>query len=307
MLDLSIIIVNWNTCRMLADCLNAAMAAVANLSFEIIVVDNASTDGSQELVQRQFPNVHLIANTTNVGFAKANNQALRCSRGRYVLLLNSDAFVDKNTIEEMIVFMDQHPEAGIAGCKLRYPNGRLQPSCMTFPTLFTELCIAIGLNKLFPKSRLFGRTFMTYWEYDGTCEVEAIMGAFMLVRAAAIDEVGFLDERYFMYSEEIDWCYRFRQQGWKIYYYPAVEAVHLWGGSSGGVQQELLIQLYRSRALFFRTHYGPRSARLFKLLVGLNCLLRIIPGASYYYFRRDPQGRLKHRAFRQLLRALPSL
>lgn len=148
---------------------------------------------------------------------------------------------------------------------------------------------------------------MTYWGFDDVREVDVIMGAFMFVRAAAIDQVGLMDERYFMYSEEVDWCYRFKQQGWKIYFYPHVEATHLWGGSSRQIPVEMLIQMYRSRIDFFRSHYGRRSAYLLKLLIGLNCLLRIGPGAWYYLWAQDPQLRQKHQAFWQLLRALPAL
>ena len=305
--DVSIIVVNWNTCDLLTECLDAIVQTGGDLSIEIIVVDNGSTDGSQDMVRQRFPEVNLITNTENLGFAKANNQAIRRSRGRYVLLLNSDAFVRENTIERMVAFMDAHPEAGMAGCKLLYEDGRLQPSCYTFPTLFTEFCIATGLDRLFPKNPLFGKYRMTYWDFGDVREVDSIMGAFMLVRAIAIDEVGLLDERYFMYSEEVDWCYRFKEKGWKIYFYPHTEAVHLWGGSTERVRAEMLMQLYGSRIEFFRKHYGKRSARLLKLLIGFNCLLRIGPGGWYYLRTDNPQVRQKHQAFLRLLQALPAL
>ena len=307
MTDLSIVIVNWNTRDLLAQCLQSVYDTTSNLDFKVIVVDNASTDGSQEMVRQEFPDVSLIANTENLGFAKANNQAIRRSQGRYVLLLNSDTFVRENTIEQMVAFMDAHPEAGMAGCKLLYEDGRLQLSCTTFPTLFTEFCIASQLDKLFPKSRLFGKYRMTYWDFDDVRQVDVILGAFMLVRATAIDEVGLMDKSYFMYSEEVDWCYRFKEKGWKIFFCPHVEAVHLWGGSSKRVQVEMLVQMYRSRIDFFRRYYGKRSATLLKVFVGLNCLLRIGPGAWFYFLTDNPYTRQKHRAFWQLLRALPTL
>jgi GT2 family glycosyltransferase len=308
MKDLSIVIVNWNTRDLLALCLRSVYDTTSDLDSEVIVVDNASNDGSQEMVRREFPDVNLIPNTENLGFAKANNQAIRRSQGRYVLLLNSDAFVRENTIKQVVGFMDERPEAGMVGCKLLYEDGRLQPSCTAFPTLFTEFCIATQLDRLFPKSRLLGRYLMTYWEFDDVREVDVILGAFMLVRAAAIDEVGLMDERYFMYSEEVDWCYRFKETGWKIYFYPQSETVHLWGGSTGRIRVEMLTQMYRSRIAFFRKHYGRRSATLLKLLIGFSCLLRIGPGAWYYFSRADsPQIRQKYRAFRHLLRALPAL
>jgi GT2 family glycosyltransferase len=305
--DVSIVVVNWNTRDLLAECLEAIARTSGDLDMEIIVVDNGSTDGSQDMVRQRFPQVHLIANMENLGFARANNQAIRRSQGRYVLLLNSDAFVREHTIQHVVAFMDAHPEAGMAGCKLLYEDGRLQPSCYTFPTLFTEFCIATGLDKLFSKSPLFGKYRMTYWDFGDVREVDVIVGAFMLVRATAIGEVGLMDERYFMYSEEVDWCYRFKEKGWQIYFYPHAEAVHLWGSSTGRIRVEMLIQMYRSRIGFFRQHYGRRSATLLKVLIGFNCLLRIGPGAWYYFRTDDPQTRQKHRAFQQLLRVLPTL
>jgi GT2 family glycosyltransferase len=307
MIDVSIVVVNWNTCDLLAQCLRAVYDTTNDLDSEVIVVDNASTDGSQAMVRQEFPDVNLIANTENLGFARANNQAIRRSQGRYVLLLNSDAFVRENTIKQVVGFMDEHPEAGMVGCKLLYEDGRLQPSCTTFPTLFTEFCIATRLDKLFPRSPLFGRYRMTYWGFDDVREVDVILGAFMLVRATAIDQVGLMDERYFMYSEEVDWCYRFKEKGWKITFYPHAEAVHVWGGSSKRVPVETLIRMYRSRIDFFRRHYGRRSAHFLKLVIGLNCFLRIGPGVWHYFRADNPQMRQKRRAFWQLLRALPAL
>ncbi len=153
MLDLSIIIVNWNTRELMARCLNAVDATVKKIAYETIVVDNNSSDGSPDMVRTQFPNVKLIANTDNGGFSKANNQGIHISQGRYVLLLNSDAFVLENTLDTMVAFMDAHPEAGMAGCKLLYEDGSLQASCATFPTLATEFYIAAGLDKLFPRAK----------------------------------------------------------------------------------------------------------------------------------------------------------
>ena len=305
---ISVIIPTFKSPNTLRECLISIFKSdfPAN-NFEVIVVDNASNDGSQDMVRQEFPDVRLIANTENLGFAKANNQAIRRNQGRYALLLNSDTFVRENTIEQVVAFMDAHPEAGMTGCTLLYEDGRLQPSCSTFPTLFTEFCIATGLDKLFPKSPLFGKYRMTYWDFDDVREVDVILGAFMLVRATAIDEVGLLDERYFMYSEEVDWCYRFKEQGWKMYFYPDVEAVHLKGGSSRQVQVEMLVQMYRSRIGFFRRYYGKRSATVLKVLVGFSCLLRIGPGAWFYFSSDNPYTRQKHRAFWQLLRALPTL
>ncbi len=305
MLDLSIIIVNWNTRELLAKCLRCVDDTVKKIRYETFVVDNHSTDGSPDMVRRDFPHVKLIANTENVCFARANNQAIREAQGRYVLLLNSDAFVKENTLDYMVEFMDAHPDAGMSGCKLLYEDGRLQPSCATYPTLLTETVIALGLDKLFPQSQVFGQYQMTNWDYSDTRTVDVIMGAFMLVRGDAIPKIGMLDEAFFMYSEEVDWCYRFQKAGWKIYFCPDVETVHLWGGSSKAVKVETLIRLYRARTQFFRKHYGWVSSFIFKTILMLNALLRVGPGAVYYLTRGNPDSRQKHTAFRQLLQAIP--
>lgn len=305
MVDLSIIIVNWNGKDLLAKCLRCVESTVKRVSYETYVVDNASTDGSQEMVRRDFPNVKLIANKDNVGFATANNQAMKVAEGRYVLLLNSDAFVHENTLDTMVNFMDEHPQAGMSSCKLLYEDGSLQRSCATFPTLATEFFIALGLDKLFPKSKVFGKYLMTDWDYDTTRQVDVIMGAFMLVRRELIAKIGMMDEAFFMYSEEVDWCYRFKEAGSAVYFYPDVTCVHLWGGSSKAVKVESLLRLYRARVQFFRKHYGRLSAFLYKIILSFNALVRVGPGAAYYLTQGNPASKQKHFAFRQLLKAIP--
>ncbi|MBZ0275463.1 MAG: glycosyltransferase family 2 protein [Anaerolineae bacterium] len=305
MVDVSILVVNWNTRDLLARCLRAIQDTVKQVAYEVIVVDNHSNDGSQEMVKRDFPQVRLIENQENVGFARANNQAMEAAHGRYMLLLNSDAFLGEGALDVMTAFMDSHPDAGMASCKLVYEDGSLQRSCATFPTLMTEFYIALGLDKLFPHSKTFGRYLMTDWNYDDTRPVEVIMGAFMLVRATAIEEVGMMDEGFFMYSEEVDWCYRFEDAGWKVYFHPDVQAIHIWGGSSRAVKVETLIRLYRSRVQFFRKHYGHSDAWLYKGILIFNALVRVVPGALYYLTRGTPEARQKHAAFVQLLRAIP--
>ncbi|MBI1281429.1 MAG: glycosyltransferase [Anaerolineaceae bacterium] len=305
MLDLSIIIVNWNAKDLLTRCLQCVESTVKKISYETFVVDNASTDGSQEMVRRDFPNVKLIANEGNVGFATANNQAMKVSEGRYVLLLNSDAFVKENTIDAMVAFMDEHPEAGMAGCKLLYGDGSLQPSCATFPTLTTEIIIALGLDKLFPKSSLFGKYLMTDWDYNDTRDVDAILGAFMLVRADLIPKVGMMDEGFFMYSEEVDWCYRFKDAGWKILFYPGVECIHLWGGSSNAVKGETLLRLYRSRVRFFRKHYGKLSALCLKFILSMYASVRVSAFTLLALIGKGSQSKQKQSAYYTLLRSIP--
>jgi len=303
MLDVSIIVVNWNARELLCRCLQCVESTVRRASYEIIVVDNGSTDGSQEMVKRDFPKTRLIENTQNIGFAAANNQGMAISQGRYVLLLNSDAFVKEGTIDTMVAFMDAHPDAGMAACKLLYEDGTVQPSVTRFPTLETEFYTAVGLEKLFPNSPVFGKYMMRYWDHNDAREVDVIMGAFMLARQEAIEQVGRMDASFFMYSEEVDWCYRFKQAGWKIYSTPEVEAIHIWGGTSRQVRAEMLVQLYRSRVQFFRKHYGSASVRLLKLILGLNFGVRVVLGYPVTWLL--PQALPKHVAFRRLLVSLP--
>ena len=306
MLDLSVIIVNWNAKDLLRKCLEHVQTTVQSTQYEIIVVDNYSTDDSQTMVKHDFPDVKLIENTKNVGFAGANNQGMREAAGRYFLLLNSDAFVEPNTIDTMVQFMDDHPEAGMSACKLLYNDRSLQPSAFAYPTLKTELYTALQLNRFFPKSHEFGKQAMTYWDFNDVRAVDAVMGAFMLVRREVVDQVGMMDESYFMYSEEIDWCYRIHQHGWQILYNPEVQTVHLWGGTSQQIRTEMFLQLYRSKVQYFRKNYGAISARALKWIIGFGCLLRIGPGMIYYLRAASPEQREKHRAFRQLLLDLPA-
>jgi GT2 family glycosyltransferase len=236
-----------------------------------------------------------------VGFATANNQAMEVSQGRYVLLLNSDAFVKEGTLDKMIEFMDTHPDAGMGHCKLLYENGTVQPSVMGFPTLETEFYTVFGLEKMFPNSHRFGKYLMRYWDHNDQREVDVILGAFMMVRRIAIDQVGMMDPGFFMYSEETDWCYRFKKAGWKIYSTPVTDAVHVWGGTSNQVKIPMQLQMYRSRIQFFRKHYGHLQTWILKSLLFIGCVLRVVPGTLYY---RTPLAKGKNTQqtmYRQLL------
>jgi len=251
-LDLSIIIVNWNTRDLLTRCLQSVYDTMSNLDFEVIVVDNASNDGSQAMVRQRFPQVRLIENDQNVGFASANNQALTVSQGHYSLLLNSDTVVLPHALEKMAQFADAHSEAGIIGCRLLNSDGSLQKSWASFPTFWSEV-----LGRNFRARRQVEEESLAY-------EVDWVGGACLLVQPAAINEVGLLDESFFMYSEETDWCFRMRRQGWKVYYLPGVEVIHLGGGSASRANATQLVRLYDSKIRFFRKHYGARQTSLLR-------------------------------------------
>ncbi len=297
----SVIIVNWNTASLLDRCLSALCAGAENLDLDVWVVDNASTDESVLSTRSKYPQVKIIENRENLGFARANNQGIRASQGEYILLLNTDAFLFKGTLAALVRKMEEYPDTGAASCKLLYEDGSLQRSCYSFPTLATELWQCLYLDKLFPGSRLFGKYMLTYWPMDDFREVDVIMGACMLLRRKALDEIGLLDESFFMYSEEVDLCYRLKESGWKVRYVPEVQATHIWGGSSRQVPVETMIRLYKSRVQFFRKHYGIVAAALFKLVLYFESFLRIAGGYFIYGVFQKRSLLQKAQSYRRLI------
>ncbi len=269
---LSIVIVNWNTCALLAQCLASIYANVSGTDFEVIVVDNASQDDSVTMVKRDFPQVRLIENDENVGFTRANNQAMAVSGGRYILLLNSDAVVLSGASEGLLALAESHPQAGLVGAQLLNPDGTFQASYTDFPTLWREFLILSGLGRL-----LYSPHYPSHGpeEGRGPRQVDYVEGACLLVRRQVFQEMGGFDEDFFMYAEEVDWCYRMRQAGWEVWYAPQVRIVHHGGASSRKKRTSAEAQLYRSRVMFFRKHYGPRPAEVLRgMIMGLTLLKR---------------------------------
>ncbi len=274
---ISIIIVNWNTCQVTCDCLRSVYEQTEGIDFEVILVDNASTDDSVERTKQKFPQVILIENTENKGFAAANNKGMKIARGSYILLLNSDTVVLDEAIQKTLKFADQHPDAGIIGCRVLNPDGSLQPTCFMYPSILNMLLSTAYLYKIFPNSKFFGRERMTWWQRDDVREVEVVTGCFMLVRREAIEQVGMMDENYFMYGEETDWCWRFKQVGWKVMFTPQAQIIHLGGVSSSQVRPQMLLQLRAGILQFFYKH-RPYSVYLTAcLLTSLWFGIRIIP------------------------------
>ncbi len=220
--EVSVVVVNWNTQDILRDCLISIYEQCGEIDLEVIVIDNASTDGSVEMVKKDFPQVTLIENSQNRGFAAANNQGIAISKGRYVLLLNSDTVVLDNAIAKTAAFADSHPEAAVVGCRVLNPDRTLQPTCFMFPSILNMLLSSTYLYKLFPKNKFFGRERMTWWNRNDIREVDVVTGCFMLVRQDTIKKVGSMDEQFFMYGEETDWCYRFKQAGWKVMFHSSM-------------------------------------------------------------------------------------
>lgn len=301
MLDLAIVIVNYNTREKLRQCLQSVAASEGGrLSWEVVVVDNASDDGSAEMVRAEFPTVHVIASAVNGGYSYANNLGLMfagfqpqrdeaprsvATEGdlapqsvrhrpresaeppRYALLLNPDTILPPTALQDMVDYLDARPAVGVAGPKLVRADGSLDLACRrSFPTPEISFYRIVGLSRLFPRSRRFGRYNMTYLDPDVETEVDSVVGAFMLVRRAAIEQVGLLDERFFMYGEDLDWALRIQRAGWKIYYNPRVTVFHHKRAASMG-SSRAEYEFYRAMYLFYDKHYADDTASWLHWLV----------------------------------------
>jgi len=274
-LDVSIVIVSWNTRDILRECLRSIYGAAGEVAFEIILVDNNSADGSADMAAEEFPEVRLIRNAENRGFAAGNNQGIAVARGRYVLLLNSDTVVLDGAIASAVRFADAHPRAAIVGCHTRGPTGNLQYNCYRFPSL---LNLGLSLSRLHStlwKYPFFGRSRYANWDYSGVREVDAVAGCFMLARKAAIDQVGPMCEDYFMYSEDTDWCWRFNQAGWKIMYTSDATIRHLGGCSSSQAATDMHLLERRSLLMFLERKSGKLARWTANLMFCVASLLRL--------------------------------
>jgi hypothetical protein len=267
--------VNWNTKGLLRDCLRSIYDHAGNVGFEIIVVDNASADGSPDMVEEEFPDVRLIRNAGNVGFAAANNQGMRVAEGRYLLLLNSDTRVREGAIVKSVRFADAHPDAGIVGCRTLRETGLVQYNCYRFPGLFNLALLLTGLPKRFPRSRFFGRHRFTWWDYDTPRVVDAVAGCFMLARREAVAEVGLMAEDYFMYSEDTDWCWRFKRHGWKTMYTPDAVIEHIRAGSSSKNATNMYVIERRSLLMFFERKSGKLTRWIANAMFAAGSLTRL--------------------------------
>jgi hypothetical protein len=272
-MDVSVIIVNYNVRDFLHNALTSIVKALQGTTSEIFVVDNASDDGSNEMVKKSFPAVQLIPNATNVGFATANNQALRLAQGRYLVLINPDTVVQEDTFRLLIAFLDSHRDVGIAGCKILNPDGTLQLACRrSFPSPWVAFTKVSGLSSLFPSSRWFAKYNLTFLDADQAHEVDAVSGSFMMLRREVYEKIGGLDESFFMYGEDLDWCYRVQQGGWKVYYVPVTSIIHYKGESTRRSNIDELREFYRAMILFVRKHH--RGSLLTGLFIETGIQLR---------------------------------
>lgn len=260
---ISVVIVNYNVRDFLQQAIASLQKALRGISSEIFVADNASDDGSVEAIREKFPKVKIVANAQNLGFAKANNAVLLQTRSNYILLINPDTMVQEDTIRVMLEFFEEHPDAGMAGCKILNPDGSFQLACRrSFPTPSVALARMTQLSKVFPKSKFFGRYNLTYLSTDETYPVEAISGSFMMLRREVFEQIGGFDESYFMYGEDIDWCYRIREAGWQIYYVHSTQIIHYKGESTRRSSLDEIRTFYNAMHLFVQKHFSSSFAFL---------------------------------------------
>ena len=274
-MKLSVVIVNYNVRYFLEQCLHSTLKACEGIDAEIFVVDNNSVDGSMKMVRDKFPEVHLIDNKSNNGFSKANNQALTRAKGQYLLLLNPDTVMEDDTLLRCIQFMDEHPDAGGLGVKMLDGKGKFLPeSKRGLPTPSVAFYKVFGLSAIFPGSKIFGRYHLGYLDKDRIHEVDVLSGAFMMLRKEVIDKIGYLDENFFMYGEDIDLSYRISQAGYRNYYYPEARIIHYKGESTKKSSINYVFMFYNAMIIFAKKHYSHKNARILSILINFAIYFR---------------------------------
>ena len=304
-MKLSVVIVSWNVKDLLAGCLESLYPDLAGIAAEVIVVDNASSDDTAHMVANRYPLAQLIECPRNVGFATANNLGIRRSAGEYVLLLNPDTKIIPGAVPGMLSFLDSHPRAGAVGPRLLNPDGSLQHSCSPAPTLFGEF------RRLFhlPGTRHDGYYAMEGWDAQAPHDTDILLGACILLPRKALEQVGLMDEDYFMYTEETDLCYRLRVNQWELYWLPTAQVVHFGGQSTQQAAREMFLRLYQSKTLFFRKHYGIFAALSYKILLLAVALSRIFLAAVAWFLPTAQRQKSLSQAgnYLSLISALPGM
>jgi GT2 family glycosyltransferase len=281
---LSIIIVTWNGKKYALECIESLHQNESAVSAEIIVVDNGSSDGTPAAIRHRFPSVKVIENHSNLGFAKANNIGMAWSRGQYVCLVNSDVVVPAGCLEKMIEFMEANPDVGVLGPKMLSPGGGIGASVMRFPTIWNTFCSALALHRIAPHSPVLGGFEMAGYPYNTIDDVEVLTGWFWMVPRVALQEVGGLDERFFMYGEDIDWCKRFRQADWRAVFFPKAEALHYGAASSGEAPTRFYVEMRRANLQYFQKHHGQIGALGYRLAIAIHELVRLGAYSLVYPF-----------------------
>jgi hypothetical protein len=303
-LNLSVVVVSWNVKALLAGCLDSLYQQGPD-DLEVLVIDNASTDGTPAMLSESYPQVRVLESQRNLGFGAANNLGIRQCRGQYVLLLNPDTVLKPGAIAALLGFLQAHPAAGAVGPKILNPDGSLQYSCSPAPTLQSEASRLLHL----PGMRPDGYYPMEGWDQQQPHRTQVLLGACLLLPRQALEQVGGFDEEYFMYSEEVDLCYRLAQAGWELYWHPAAQVVHYGGQSTQQAAAEMFLHLYRSKTLFFRKHRGLLATLGYKLLLAATSLSRMVL-APLAWLERPPGRQMRLRQagnYLRLLAALPGL
>jgi GT2 family glycosyltransferase len=284
---LSIVIVTWNGKRYALECLESLYAHPINVPFEIIVVDNASTDGTPEAIRKRFPQVQVVENQANLGFAKANNIGMSLAGGKYVCLINSDVVVYPGCLDQMRALMEANHNIGIMGPKMLCRDGNVGLSVMRLPTVWNTLCAALALNSMFPTSSLFAGFSIRTDAISAVTDVQVVTGWFWMISRTALQQVGGLDERFFMYGEDIDWCHRFGKAGWRVVFCGEAEALHYGGASSADTPARFYVEMRRANLQYFRKHHGLTGAFGYRLAIGVHELARIAGYSFSYCFDRN--------------------
>ena len=306
--DLSIVIISWNVRELLRLCLDSIQESLRGekregLLVETIIFDNGSTDGSADMVREDFPRVHLMESEVNLGFTKGNNLAIGQSEGRYILLLNPDTEVVGDALGTMVAYMEAHPRVGALGPQLLNPDGTTQSSRRRFPTLATAFLESTVLQPWFQGSRILKRYYLLDRLDEEIQPVDWVVGAALLIRRQALHQVGPLDEEFFMYSEELDWCYRLKAQGWEVVYLPTAQVVHQEGRSSEQVLPARHIHFQRSKVLFFKRYYGWRGEVLRWFILSTYLYLFVLEGLKWLVGHKRPLRRERVAAYWRVLRS----
>ncbi len=309
MIDISVIIVNWNTKTLLLDCVESLYQTTQESSLEIIVVDNASSDGSIDALRNNYPQAQVIVNPSNFGFAKANNIGIKKAKGRYVCLVNSDVKALEGALDKMRLYMESHSEIGALAPKTFFGDMQIQKNCREFPTLRNLFCQEFFLNTLFPTVAFFRGRDMIRYDYNKVMEIEALSGCFLMVRREVIAQVGPLDEQFFFYSEDVDWCKRIHDAGWKLIHYPGAEAIHFGCASSSIAPIEFQVEMLKANWQYWRKHKSVIECALFWLIEFAGKLGRAI---GWYIIRfvgskRQPKAKMMADAYGKMLKWLTNL
>jgi GT2 family glycosyltransferase len=291
--EYSIVIVTWNAKKYVIECLDSLRGHETGASAEIIVVDNDSSDGTPDLIREQYPHVKLIQNTSNLGFAKANNIGIAKTQGKYVFLINSDVRVLGNCLESMLEYAEQHSDIGILGPAMRGADGAVNRSYSGFPSVWNCFCRALALDGLFPRSRWAGKLHMPYFVPDRIADLDVLAGWFWLVRRDAISKVGLLDENFFMYGEDVDWCKRFRAAGWRVVYYPEASAIHYGGASSSKAPIRFYIEMEGAKLRYWKKHHSRAGQIAYLAILCCHQLLRVLGYSALAGVGRDAEAKFK--------------